>query len=245
MNLEKTRRTIHLGVNFVVAPAPDLAGGKYLDFQRRLAQEKIEFGKATKSDTQAVFVREGPTKLKVQVGEVAQQAVGQLLVVAGAQVDSTSVEAGITSSVFSEEAEVVTDVFEEVWPEQRQVVSRDATLRLLFDSGVPHAFQYLWERRFGQAEQSLSEIGRPVLGGGLRLVMPPIPEEDYGAEVKIESFLRDPSKIFVETGLRWSKPVGEGTLDPRSMVTALETFTQNRVIPFITSTNDPGEEWKQ
>lgn len=218
-----------------MAPAPDLAASRHLDFQRRLADEKVDFNEASTKGGQAIFRRQGPVNLKVQVGPIqGNQPVGQLLIIGSADPQSASVEAGVSPEIFVSEAEAVTDIFEELWPERRQIVARDATLRLLYDSGTDHAFQFLWEHRFGQAGQTLNAIGRPVLGGGLRLVMPPVSgeSEDF-TEVKIESFLQDPSKIFIETSIKWPKPIAEGIMQPDGMVQALETFTEEKVIPFL------------
>jgi hypothetical protein len=47
-----------------------------------------------------------------------------------------------------------------------------------------------------------------VLGGGLRLVMPPVKEgaEPVQIEIKIESFFRESQKLFIETFFVWPQP---------------------------------------
>lgn len=242
MNID-TRRTIHLGVNFILAPAPDVSSSRHLEFQGALAAEKVEFTKTARVGPQAVLVREeGPKRFQVQFGPLPNQPapVGQLLMIATANAASPAVEAGVSDKVFNTEASVVTDVFYKVWTERRQVVGRDATLRFLIDSGAQHALQYLWETRFSQQKGSLNVFGRPVLGGGLRFMLPLTPEHEEIVEIKVESFLADPSKIFLETTLKWPKPLTEEKMDPESMVSALNAYTDEHVIPFLMGAEDNG-----
>jgi hypothetical protein len=229
-----TARTIHIGVNFVLAPPPDLA--LYLDFQKRLAEEKIGFDQVNKTETQIVFIRQQAARLQVQLGGGIgpQQQLGQLLIVAATDPQSSAVEAGISRDQFVVEAEIICDIFREVWPERGQTVSRDSAVQMLLDSGADHAFQFLWEERLGQPQGSLGVFERPVLGGGLRLVMPAQPElEDPNMlEVKVESFLRNPRLVYVDATIRWPKPQ-PAELSPAALVDAAIEFIENRVIPFI------------
>lgn len=236
MRLDNTGRTIHMGTNFVVAPAPSFENARHLEFQRRLAEEKIEFTQVNKQEGQVVFQRQETVGLQVQV-KGGDQQVGQLIMIARTDPESSAIEAGVSVDKYRRESETVCEIFQEVWPEQNQIVSRDATLRRLFDSGTDHAFQYLWERRLEQPEESLRVFERPVLGGGLRFVMPPAEAEGdpFIVEVKIESFFADPSKIFVETQLKWPKPRANASIDPASLIRAVENYTDERVISFINS----------
>lgn len=94
----------------------------------------------------------------------------------------------------------------------------------------------LWENSLHQAQDSLKYFGRPVLGGGLRFVMPPKPDEPdpVTTEVKIESFLQDTKSFFIEVQLLWPKPsAGPVPLDPGRRVRDLDAYIENSVIPFI------------
>jgi hypothetical protein len=135
---------------------------------------------------------------------------------------------------------------QETWPEQRQIVGRDATARMLVDSGTEHAFQYLWENRLGQAARSLQASGRPISGGGLRIVMAPVATEDdpKEVEVKVESFLRDTSKVCLETVMRWPKPIAGPAIDPDGPVSAVEQFTYEQVMPFLEPPEGDKEPWE-
>jgi len=227
-------RTIHLGVNFIVAPSPDLSTTKQLEFQHRLAEEKIEFTQSTRAENHLLFARQqGPLFLQVQIGQPQSQT-GQLLVIAKADPSASTVEAGLSAGVFLKDVRTIFDVFEEVWPvPYRQVVGSDAALHKLYDSGQPHAFQYLWEHRLQQAEGTLHALTRPVLGGGLRFVMPESPEHEGMTEVKIESFLRDPSQIYVEVLMQWPRPDSMDAVQPEGRVQTVLTYTDEIVVPFI------------
>jgi hypothetical protein len=99
-----------------------------------------------------------------------------------------------------------------------------------------HAFQYLWEKRLHQADDAIQIFQRAVLGGGIRLVFPPLPEVEDDAlfEVKIESFLQDPSKLFVETTAGWNKPMPPGSMpEPKAVMAAIAAFADGPVEQFI------------
>jgi hypothetical protein len=232
---ENTRNTIHIGVNFIVAPAPALDTGRYLMLQERLAEEHVEFAQLNKTGTQIVLSRPQPYTLQVQLGLVAPPT-GQLLIIGGATAAAgTGLPIGVSPGHFRVEAQTISEVFREVWPETQQVLSRDAAIRMLFDADSEHAFQYLWEQRLKQPEQALEAFGRPVLGGGLRLVMgaSPTDPELSMVEVKIESFLSDANKIYVETILQWHQPAEVTEMDPVALIDVAENFIADRVIPFI------------
>ncbi|MCL4554712.1 MAG: hypothetical protein M1565_06230 [Actinobacteria bacterium] len=95
--------------------------------------------------------------------------------------------------------------FEESWGSPQQIVSKDVTLRYLYSISGSHAFQYLWEERLGQSDSDLAGLGGAVLGGGLRFVMPRTPGRRCQIELKIESFLRDSEKLFIETVFTWTE----------------------------------------
>lgn len=136
---------------------------------------------------------------------------------------------------FIQEAEQVIEAFEETWPvPQRQIIRRDVSLKCLYETTGDHAFQELWEERLGQSQDSLSAFGRPVLGGGLRFVMPPQPSDPAQVEVKIESYLIDTRKMYVETQFVWSKPMPPGaSFDPRDRLTEVDAYITDQVHSFI------------
>ena len=235
---EESRHTIHLGVNFVFAPKPDLAAGKHLEFQARLAQEQIEFDQAVRREGHALFVRSGPLVLQVRVGGTDQPAapLGQLLIIAKADLDSGSVDAGVSVEDFKATASTVCETFHELWPGALQIASQDTAVHLLFDSGRDHAFGYLWEDWLGQDASKLAVLGQKVLGGGLRFVMPPVQGDEHPTtlEVKVESFLREPRKLYIEATLQQPAPPGGRTLmEPGQLVDTIIDCVDERVIPFV------------
>jgi len=70
-------------------------------------------------------------------------------------------------------------------------------------------------------------------GGGLRFVMDPVPNHDHPAqiEVKIESFLQDTSKVFVETQFNWLKP--QVSFDPKRHLDEMNQYIENQVRQFM------------
>lgn len=173
-----------------------------------------------------VLVRQAPP-LHVTVGLVGP-GLAQLLI-AAPQPNRPLVS-------FIEDAEMVVVAYRRVWSGPIQIVRRDCTLRYLYAVREGHAMQFLWERRLHQTEDALSALGRPVLGGGLRLVMPPRPTlpDDAGVESKIESFLSDSRQLFLETQFIWETPAPPGMEpDPRPLIEAVDAFNDGPLTNFV------------
>jgi hypothetical protein len=174
-----------------------------------------------------VLMRQGPP-LHVTVGLVGP-GIGQLLI-AAPQPNRPLIS-------FIEDAEMVVLAYRRVWSGPIQIVRRDCTLRYLYAVREGHAMQFLWERRLHQTDDALSALGRPVLGGGLRLVMPPRPDvrDDAGVEAKIESFLPDSRQLFLETQFVWETLAPPGAEpDPRPLIEAVDAFTDGPLTQFVT-----------
>lgn len=225
----ESRVTIHMGINFVLSPMPTINPQTNLSFQQSLMTEGIDFSKVELEEGAITVLREAPTLLQVKVATLPPPSVGQLLILGP--------RSGWYLEPFVREAEAVVSAFNSTWPQKnRQTISCDVTFRDLFASSGEHAFKELWETRLHQSAESLSVLGRPVLGGGLRFVMPPRPEETepLQIEVKIESFLKDTSKIYVETQFTWPAPRAPGVpLDPTSRLKQVDEYVEDEVISFI------------
>lgn len=225
----ESRVTIHMGINFVVSPMPTIDMERNLNFQESLVRQGIDFSKVDFKERQILVIREAPTPLHVKVAALGPPT-GQLLILAP--------HPQRPLSLFVREAEAVIEAFCSTWPEERrQIISCDATLRDLYEASGEHAFQELWETRLGQSRASLEILGRPVLGGGLRFVMPPQADDPDAVqmEVKIESFLRDTKKVFVETQFTWPTPRPPGAaFNPRDRLQQVDAYVDNQVVSFIT-----------
>lgn len=221
----ETRRLIHLGINFLIMPGPTVNQRIGLNFQDALVQQGIEFDKVEYEEHSVKVIRER-LPLQVVVASSANQPTGQLLILAP--------QPARPLDLFVQETEAVVEAYQTVWPSpQRQIIRRDVTVRSLYETDQ-HAFQELWETRLGQSENSLAVFGRRVLGGGLRFVMPPEENKPAQIEVKIESYLRDTSKVFVETQFTWPAPTPPSvSFEPRDRLYEVNDYCENEVIDFI------------
>lgn len=88
--------------------------------------------------------------------------------------------------------------------------------------------------------QALAVLAKRIRGGGLRFVLNPIEEElPVQIEIKVESFLRDTTKIFVETQFSWPMPTPQGSsFDVSCRIERLNRFIEDHVLPFITGENN-------
>lgn len=218
---------IHYGVNYVVVPSPETDKTKYLAFQNALMEAGVDYDGGQNHAAEIQIVRR-VSPLEIRVISREDAPIGQLLFIAA--------HPNRSPDEFSREAEAIVRAFAKTWGNPQQVLSCDSTIRYLYETTSEHAFKELWETRLGQTEGSLHAFGRRVLGGGLRFVMPPAAEDADAAqvEVKIESYLRDTKKIFVEVGFKWLRPAQRGAaLDPRSRLDAVDNYVDNEVTTFI------------
>ncbi len=223
-----TKQGFHFGANFLFAPAAAYEPSAVLQFQQALAaiSSALVFDQVQRTPAGAFLVRQGPP-LHVTVGLVGP-GIGQLLI-AAPQPNRPLVS-------FIEDAEWVVQAYRRVWPGPIQLVRRDCTLRYLYAVREGHAMQFLWERRLHQTEEALHALGRPVLGGGLRLVMPPRQDvpDDPAIEVKIESLLADTRQLLLETQFIWETLPPPGTEpDPRPLIEAVDAFNDGPVTDFV------------
>ena len=210
----------------MVVPPPVISATTRLAFQKAIMDNGLEFSKLENQKNNITLIRDNPAPLQITVGSQEMQ-IGQFLVIAPSG----------PLQQFIDESEAAIKALEAVWPvPSRQIIKVDATIRQLYETTSPHAFQELWETRLGQSSQSLAAFGRPVRGGGLRFVMDPIKEElPVQIEVKIESFLNDTTKIFVEIQFNWPLPAPPGTpFDARSRLNRLNEYVEKEVSAFLT-----------
>lgn len=202
-----------------------------LGFETELAARKIEFEHTDKEPPQSLVLnRKQGSPLQVQVAHPAL-AVSQLLVVAAFPEHPLE--------LVKKEMDQVSTSFEANWRTPRQIVKRDATLRYLFVTDQQHAFQYLWEERLDQSNEAFSDLGGPVLGGGLRLVMPAGQDRKHQIEIKIESFLKDTTQLFMEVQFVWPEPETPGTeMKPMELVDQVSTYAMGSALKFASQSQE-------
>jgi hypothetical protein len=142
--------------------------------------------------------------------------------------------------MFGRDVDAVTGAYQKTWPmPQYQILNTSGCIRHLYSAKV-HAFQYLWEQRLGQIPQDFQLLGnRPVAGGGLRLLIPPHQQpggEPTSIEIRIESFMRETQKLFVETVFNWPRPrvvVEQAGFESLARLNEIESFAANEIWNFI------------
>ena len=227
----RARKFVHMGINYVVLPTVSIDQRKSLQFQEALLSAGIDFTSVALQDQQIRVQRKPPLPLEIRVIVQAAKpkSLAQVLILGPAPYNALN--------NFASEVEAVLQAFEQTWPApHRQIVSSDVTLRCLYPSTSEHAFQEIWEGRLGQSPAALTALGRPVLGGGLRFVMPPQAGDPQPTqiEVKIESFFQDAQKIFVETQFLWpgSRPIGT-PFEPAAKLQQANAYILEHVHAFL------------
>lgn len=223
-----TRQTIHKGIGFVFTSFVGIEKKANLTFQHALLERGLDLNTTQYGEGRLVIVCEKPAVLEIRI-ETPGPGLGQLAIIGPHGTHH--------GDMFEREAEAVVQAFNDTWYEaSRQILSAEVTLRDLFESSYEHAFQELWMYRLNQPEDALSALGRPVLGGGIRFVMPPLEGDQppCNIDVRIESYLRDTKKIFVETQFGWPVPTASGApMDAPEKLAIADDYVDKNVIPFI------------
>ncbi len=142
------------------------------------------------------------------------------------------------SILFPKIAAAVGEIYLRVFsdPKPQVFAQKDGSIRKLYSCSpeYPHAFQYIWEKMLGKSSAELSVLGKPILGGGLRFVMPPTPNEPIETQVRIESFIQDPKLLWVEGTMKWVQPEKVGTSFPASeLYSRLNEFIDKNVVKLV------------
>ena len=233
---QQSKTSVYFGVNFVIAApwAPDKS--QMVDFQKALLDNGLDFSQTNMQGNNFILVRQQPSPLQVR------------LEANGPQVSSIHVFAQNPTcdlDMFIRDAVAVCGAYQQTWTApQYQLIRRAVKIQHLY-SCQDHAFKYIWENRLGQSPDDFRSLGgRPVAGGGLRLVMPPHAQqgmEPRSAEIRIESFLREQRQLFVETSFVFPQPVvlkGDQTFEPGELLQNLEQYASNEVWDFLTLNMD-------
>ncbi|MBM4104062.1 MAG: hypothetical protein FJ263_08430 [Planctomycetes bacterium] len=235
----ESKTSVHFGINFLLAGPWGHEKGTLLEFQKALLDGGLEFSQTAARPAGFSLSRSDPSSLQVILETPGPQVHTMQIIAANPQYDV---------EMFAKEALAATSAYQKTWRlPQYQILSTGGCIRHLYSAHV-HAFQYLWEERLGQSPQDFALLGRrPVAGGGLRLSIPPHQKEGgqpVSIEIRIESFLRESQKLFVETVFTWPQPrvVAEGKdFDCQTHLREVESFAAEQVWDFIVKQKNPGQ----
>lgn len=226
------QKFIHLGINFVISPRPILSQQSMLAFQQAIFNNGLEFSRFEQNPEEVTIVRDKISPLSIRVIS-PNQPLGQIIVIS--QFPKQPI------NTFIDEACAAINAFNEVWGKgKRQVLGGDTTLRELIETTSQHAFQELWEERLEQNAKALAVFNRPVRGGGLRFVLDPKPEDLQSSqmEVRIESYLKDSTKIYVEVQSRWQSSNPQSEFNVTKRLNEVQMFLGKKVHNFLSGDNN-------
>jgi hypothetical protein len=226
------QKFIHLGIDFVTSPRPILTQQTMLEFQQAILNNGLEFSHVEQNPEFLNIIRDKISPLTIRVIS-PNQPLGQIIVISQFPKQPLN--------LFVKEACAVIDAFNDVWgSDKRQVLGGDTTLRELIETTSPHAFQELWEERLEQSAKALAVFDRPVRGGGLRFVLDPKPGDLQSSqmEVKIESYLKDSTKIYVEVQSKWQLSKPQSEFDVEDRLIEVQKFLGEKVHSFLSGDNN-------
>lgn len=233
-----SKTTSHFCLQYLLAGAWQPERMKAVEFEKALLENGLDFSQTNLYDKSFVLTRAQPSQLQIKFESPGPQVTAIQVVSQTPQYDL---------DLFCRDAEAAMSAFVTTWPsKQYHQLTATGKIHHLYSSET-HAFKYLWEQRLGQQPQDFQVLGnRPVAGGGLRLLMPPHPAnggEPVSIEVRIESFLRETNKLFVETVFTWPQPknipADEG-FEPQDLMEQVEHFAANDLWDFIMHAPDRG-----
>lgn len=228
----QSKTTVHLSLQYVLAGAWVPERARTVEFEKALLDNGLDFGQTQSRENAFILIRMQPSHLQVKIESLGPQVISLQIAANNPQYER---------EMFSRDAEAVTQAFLKTWPaEHYQILTVNSKIHHLY-SAQTHAFQYIWEERLGQTPEDFRLLGgRPVAGGGLRLVMPPHAvqgAEPTSIDLRVESFLREPNKVFIETAFTWPKPrviSTEQGFEPQRHIEETERFAAEEVWNFLT-----------
>lgn len=236
--LRESKTTVHFSISYVLAGSWNTEPSIQIDFQKALLENGLEFSQSLSYKNGFQLRREPPSSpLQILLENPAPQIHNLKIIALNPNCDL---------DYFCREAEAVTIAYQKIWPaEHYQILNTSARIDHLYSTKV-HAFQYLWENRLKQSGEDFQSLGnRPVHGGGLRLLIPPHSiegKEPATIELRVESSLREPQKLLVETAFTWPKPrviPNQERFEPRPYLETVEQYAAGEVWNFITRGTQP------
>ena len=229
---KQTKTSVHFSVSYVFAMPWTGEKGRTLDFQKSLLDNGLEFSQTNMTANKYSLFRAEQSPLRVVIESNGPQVSSLHIIAQNPTCDL---------DMFILDADAVCSAYQQTWPaDQYQLVRQASKIHHLYSCNT-HAFSYLWEKRLGQSPDDFKSLGGvPVAGGGLRLVMPPFSkegEEPKSIELKIESCMRETTKLFIETVIVWPKPTfikKDEKLNPQSLMQQTEDYAANEVWNFLT-----------
>ena len=229
-----SKTTSHFSLQYLLAGSWQPERMAAVEFEKALLDNGLDFSQTNLYENSFMLTRTQPSHLQIKLESLGPQVLSIQVVSVNPQYDL---------DMFCRDTEAVTLAFVKTWPaNQYQALTRSGKIHHLYSTEM-HAFKYLWEQRLDQQPQDFQVLGRrPVAGGGLRLLMPPHTAdggEPVSIEVRIESFLRETNKLFVETVFTWPQPVNISTeegFSPQQLMYEIENFAANELWDFILHT---------
>jgi len=237
----ESRTSVHFQLNYVLALGWAGEAVRLVEFQKALLEQGLEFHQTNSQANRFTLIRYQPSHLQVRLDSPGPQV---------AQVQILASNPSYDLDMFSRDAEGVTAAYCRTWAlQQCQLIQASATIHHLYSS-QDHAFKYLWETRLGQSPADFETLGRrPVAGGGMRLLLPPharTEEEDpRSIEIRVESSIREPRKLLVETVFVWPRPrmiQGAEGFSAAQYLKEVEDFAASEVWTFLTAHRQPPQE---
>jgi len=226
-----SRTIIHLGINLVITPFPVINQITSLAFQNAIIAHGLEYQNAINEQNKLILIRGKPYPLEITVGALNLPNTGQLIIVA--PLPNRPV------NVFIQEAEAVAEAFLSTWNYQFLIIGSDTAIRELHETSEEHAFQEIWEKRLKQPGDALSAFERPIRGGGLRFILDPKVGDPnpIRIEVKIESFIDNTKKIFIETLFFYFQPPQGSEFNITQRIKETDQYVTNQVYNFFKGEN--------
>lgn len=226
-----SKTSSHFSLQYLLAGPWNQDRLKTVEFEKALLDSGLDFSQINIHEKGFSLNRTQPSQLQIKIESPGPQVTTVQIISQNPQYDL---------GMFCRDAEAVTTAFQQTWPaDHYQILTSTGKIHHLYSSQT-HAFKYLWEERLGQNPADFKALGsRPVAGGGLRLLMPPHSvegAEPVSIELRIESFLRETNKLFIETVFTWPRPKvinGDQGFEPELAMDAVEQFAANEVWNFI------------
>lgn len=185
---------------------PELRRDDNLAFYDRVTSAGVDVPQFSQDRTSVKLVRLAPGKqtnaFQIEVGEHS----GNFRFLVAEEWPARPLD------VIAQDSDLAWESFRETWPSKRlgrRPVLVELSIRTSLAVEGGDATAYLMDRCLRLSHVALGKLQRPIHGLGLRLMIPvqlasgQIPIPNAGADLKIETLLDDPSRLYVELVTKW------------------------------------------
>lgn len=223
----------HVSIDLVIAPFTSFDREASLLFQMHLEKKGIAISQANYDDSRLIVQRLDTNPITIEIGLIKALDNNPNHNAGIFSIKTTN--PGRTLDLIIHEFEEIFNVFLEFWnsKENRVLLNSRVINQYLCTLETEHSFREIWKTWLKQDEKKLQDFGMPILGGGMRFVMPQTASDPL-KEFKFETYFQETNKLFIEVIFSRTIPQNiTGQINLGDMINKIDNYVAKEVTNFL------------